>query len=123
MTIGLKMAEKRHFKKLNRQTTDRRTAPGLLIVGPELKVRIRQKWFWKVEIELEHIFESRKTSVQKEKKNVVYKQLLNNQASKMDYQQLDHIFSGEKMWYGKVPKELDHIYDGEKRWFSAFANN
>ena len=57
------------------------------------------------------------------KKNVVYKQLLNNQASKMDYQQLDHIFSGEKMWYGKVQKELDHIYDGEKRWFSAFANN
>ena len=41
----------------------------------------------------------------------------------MDYQQLDHIFSGEKMWYGKVQKVLDHIYDGEKRWFSAFANN
>ena len=47
MTIGLKLAKKRHFKKLNRQqtttTTDRRTAHGLLIVGPELKVRIRQK--------------------------------------------------------------------------------
>ena len=46
MTIGLKMAEKRHFKKVpDRQTTttDRRTAHGLLIVGPELKVRIRQK--------------------------------------------------------------------------------
>ena len=32
-------------------------------------------------------------------------------------QQLDHIFSGEKKWFGKVQKELDHIYDGEKRWF------
>ena len=43
MTIGLKMAEKRHFEKVTTTTTDKRTAHGLLIVGPELKVRIRQK--------------------------------------------------------------------------------
>ena len=47
MTIGLKMAEKRHFEKVpdrQQQTTeDRWKAHGLFIVGPELKVWIRQK--------------------------------------------------------------------------------
>ena len=40
MTIGLRMAEKKHFEKVpdkQQQTTeDRWTAHGLLMVGPEL---------------------------------------------------------------------------------------